>query len=261
MWRFRRCAFAGFVLMVFFALTAPTYAQGSGMTKVIAHRGHWTPAGAAQNSIRSFIKADSINCYGSEFDIWMTGDDVPVVNHDTSFKGVVMEESPSGDVLAVILDNGETLPRLDNFLEAIRPTSTRLICEVKSHKDKVKEQKLIKETVKMMEANGLSPRVEYITFSREGLLNLIKYAPDGTPVYYLNGDMTPAELKSVGAAGFDYSLSTVRKHPEWFDEARKLGLKTNVWTVDDEADMQWCIDLGADFITTNGPERLFRLLW
>ena len=242
-------------------LTATQSADARGMVKVIAHRGHWTPEGSAQNSIRSFIKADSINCYGSEFDIWMTGDDVPVVNHDTSFKGVVMEESPSGDVLAVTLDNGEPLPRLDNFLQAVAGTSTRLICEVKSHKDKKKEEKLIREAVRMMKEYGLSHRVEYITFSREGLLNLIRQAPAGTPVYYLNGDMTPSELKEAGAAGFDYNIKTVRKHPEWVNEAHELGLKTNVWTVDDEADMQWCISHGIDFITTNRPERLFRLLW
>lgn len=242
-------------------LTATQSADARSMVKVIAHRGHWTPEGSAQNSIRSFIKADSINCYGSEFDIWMTGDDVPVVNHDTSFKGVVMEESPSGDVLAVTLDNGESLPRLDNFLQATTGTSTRLICEVKSHKDKKKEEKLIREAVRMMKEYGLSHRVEYITFSREGLLNLIRQAPAGTPVYYLNGDMTPSELKEAGAAGFDYNIKTVRKHPEWVNEAHELGLKTNVWTVDDEADMQWCISHGIDFITTNRPERLFRLLW
>lgn len=242
-------------------LCATQSAGAQGMTKVIAHRGHWTAEGAAQNSIRSFIKADSINCYGSEFDIWMTGDDVPVVNHDASFKGVVMEESPSADVVAVKLDNGERLPRLDSFLQAVTGTSTRLICEVKSHKDKKKEEKLIREAVRMMKEYGLSHRVEYITFSREGLLNLIKYAPSGTPVYYLTGDMTPAELKAAGAAGFDYNIGVVKLHPEWLTEAHELGLKTNVWTVDDEVDMQWCISHGADFITTNRPERLFRLLW
>ena len=38
-------------------------------TKVIAHRGYWQTAGSAQNSIRALVKADSIGCYGSEFDV------------------------------------------------------------------------------------------------------------------------------------------------------------------------------------------------
>ena len=46
-------------------LCATQSAGAQGMTKVIAHRGHWTAEGAAQNSIRSFVKVDSINFYGS----------------------------------------------------------------------------------------------------------------------------------------------------------------------------------------------------
>ena len=40
-------------------------------TKVIAHRGFWKTPGSSQNSISSLLKADSIGCYGSEFDVWI----------------------------------------------------------------------------------------------------------------------------------------------------------------------------------------------
>ena len=50
--------------------------------KVIAHRGIWTEPGSTQNSIRSLVKADSIGCYATEFDVWMTADSVMVVSHD-----------------------------------------------------------------------------------------------------------------------------------------------------------------------------------
>ena len=54
--------------------------------KVIAHRGYWTAPGSAQNSLASFAKADSIGVYGSEMDVWLTGDDKLVVNHDQVYK-------------------------------------------------------------------------------------------------------------------------------------------------------------------------------
>ena len=44
-------------------------------TQVIAHRGYWKTDGSAQNSIAALLKADSIGCYGSEFDVWLTADD------------------------------------------------------------------------------------------------------------------------------------------------------------------------------------------
>ena len=37
--------------------------------EVIAHRGYWDTEGSAQNSIRALVKADSIGCYASEFDV------------------------------------------------------------------------------------------------------------------------------------------------------------------------------------------------
>ena len=39
-----------------------------------------------------------------------------------------------------------------------------------------------------------------------------------------------------------------------------MGLKVNVWTVDSREDLQWCIDQGFDFITTNEPVLLRDML-
>lgn len=65
-------------------------------TKVISHRGYWKTEGSAQNSVTSFLKADSIGSYGSELDVWLTADSVLIANHDRVFKGLAMEISLSG---------------------------------------------------------------------------------------------------------------------------------------------------------------------
>ena len=60
------------ILMVALIISvASVQAQKS---QVIAHRGYWKTAGSAQNSITALQKADSIHCYGSEFDVWLTKD-------------------------------------------------------------------------------------------------------------------------------------------------------------------------------------------
>ena len=56
-------------------------------TTVVAHRGYWKTGGSAQNSIAALVKSDSIGCYGSEFDVWLSADGKIVVNHDPTFKG------------------------------------------------------------------------------------------------------------------------------------------------------------------------------
>jgi len=229
--------------------------------KVVAHRGYWKTDGSAQNSIRSLVKADSIGCWGSEFDVWMTADGKLVVNHDPSIEGLVIETAKAKDVTAKTLANGERVPYLEAYLKTFTEhPGIKVVCELKAHTDKRQEAMAVKKIVKMMHKYGLDKRVTYITFSQEATLGFIKHAPKGTEVYYLNGDWTPQQLKDYGCAGLDYSLRTMRQHPEWVEECHKLGMKVNIWTVNKPEDLQWCIDVGADFITTNEPVLLQQML-
>lgn len=229
-------------------------------TQVIAHRGYWKTDGSAQNSLRAIVKADSIGCYGSEFDVWMTADGVLVVNHDAMVDSIVIEKADSKDVLALSLPNGEMLPSLEQYLQVAKELNTRLIFELKPHENRLLEAKAVIDGIMMIDRMGLNDRVEYITFSANALEEFIKYAPKGTPIYYLNGEKSPQELHGMGAAGMDYHISVFKKHPEWIKECHDLGMKVNVWTVNKEEDMKWCIEQGVDFITTNEPEILQNLL-
>ena len=228
--------------------------------EVIAHRGYWKTEGSSQNSIRSLVKADSIKCYGSEFDVWMTKDGVLVVNHDPKINGIDIVNANASEVTSQVLSNGENVSTLDQYMEAAKGVNTRLIFELKKHKDKNQEKKAVKDIIKLMKKKKLTKRVEYITFSKEAMLDLIKLAPKGTPVYYLNGDMTPSELKAINAAGMDYHIKKFIEHPEWIEECHNLGLKVNVWTANKEEDMVRLIDQGVDFITTDEPEKLQKLI-
>lgn len=228
--------------------------------KVIAHRGFWKTDGSAQNSIAALVKADSIGCYGSEFDVWLTSDNQLVVNHDATFKGVNMQTAPVKKCTAVILDNGESLPTLQQYLEKGKQLTTRLILELKAHKTPEQETRAVEDIVKMVNAMGLQNRMEYITFSKHATKEFIRLAPKGTPVYYLEGDLPPKELKEWGCAGPDYHFSVFKKHPEWIKECHDLGMKVNAWTVNDVKDMEWLINQGVDFITTNEPVLVGKIL-
>ena len=148
----------------------------------------------AQNSIAALVKADSIGCYGSEFDVWLTADNQLVVNHDSTFKGVNMQKSTAQQCTGVTLDNGEQLPlTLQQYLEKARSLKTRLILELKAHKTPEQETRAVEAIVKMREDMGLDDRTEYITFSRHATKEFIRLAPKGTPVYYLEGDLSPKD--------------------------------------------------------------------
>ena len=241
-----------------------TLAAGCGLraqgTQVIAHRGFWDTTGSAQNSITALVKADSIGCYGSEFDVWLTSDKQLVVNHDATFKGVTIQNATAAVCTAIRLDNGEQLPTLRQYLEKGKELSTRLILELKSHKTPEQETQAVQLIVQMVKELGLEKRMEYISFSRHATKEFIRLAPKGTPVYYLEGDVAPQELKAWGCAGADYQTNVFKKHPEWIEECHRLGMKVNVWTVNKQKDMQWLIEQHADFITTNKPTLLQDIL-
>ena len=247
--------------LIFSTIAAATIATAAAQPKVIAHRGFWDAPGSAQNSLRALAKADSIGCWGSEFDVWMTADEKLVVNHDASFKGLPIETSQAADVTALTLSNGEHMPLLDDYLKAFaeRP-GIKVVCELKVHTDKRREAKAVKKVLKLMKRHKLTDRAVYITFSPEATREFVKRAPKGTEVYYLNGNWTPQQLKDEGCAGLDYSLAVMKKHPEWIEQCHSLGLKVNIWTVNRRDDLQWCIDHGADFITTNDPLLLQQMI-
>ena len=145
-----------------------------------------------------------------------------------------MEYSKGDALTGLKLSNGENLPSLEQYLETGKNCKTQLILELKAHSNKKRETKAVQGIVAMVKKMGLENRMEYITFS-------------------LNGELSPKELKELGAAGLDYHMGVIKKHPEWIKEAHDLGLTVNVWTVDEVEDMKWLIEQKVDFITTNEP--------
>lgn len=124
--------------------------------------------------------------------------------------------------------------------------------ELKALNSKKRETKAVQEILALVTKMGLET-VWNISLSLHAMKEFIRLAPAGTPVFYLNGELSPKELKDLGAAGLDYHMGVIKKHPEWIKEAHDLGLKVNVWTVDKAEDMKWLIDQKVDFITTNEP--------
>lgn len=225
-------------------------------TKVIAHRGYWDCEGSAQNSITALNKAHEVGAYGSEFDVSITADGIPVVNHDDSIQGFCIETSLYEQLKDLKLKNGETLPTLEEYLiQGKKNQGTQLILEIKPHKRVVNEDKAVAAILYLVQKYQMEDQVEYISFSMNICKELIRRAP-AVQVSYLRGEVSPADLKILGFSGLDYHYKVFDKHPEWIQEAKNEGLTINVWTVDDPAVMESMVAKGVDFITTDKPKEL-----
>lgn len=246
------------ILILTFTLLIFQFSMGQ--TQVIAHRGFWKTPGSAENSIAALIKADSIGCYGSEFDVWLTKDNQLIVNHDPTIQGKSIEESSADELTKLQLKNKEYVPTLEQYLNQGKELTIKLILELKPLSTPERETEAIQKIIEMVKSMGIEERMEYITFSLHSVKEFIRLAPKGTPVFYLNGDLSPQELKEIRCAGPDYHFSEFKKNPDWLSKCHELGLKTNAWTVNNSDDMRWLIKHKVDFITTNEPVLLQQIL-
>lgn len=228
--------------------------------EVIAHRGAWKTKSLPENSIAALNEAVRLGCHGSEFDVHMTKDNILVVNHDADFQGLHIEQCTYAELLQKKLSNGEVLPTAEAYIKAgMKQKTTRLVFEIKPTKKGDSGDIAIAEAcvalVKKLKAEAW---VDYISFSWATMLRLREIAPEAH-MAYLKGDKTLEELKAAKMSGADYHYAVYQKG-EWFKKAKELGLTINAWTVNGETEMNWLLDNKVEFITTNEPELLLKLI-
>ncbi len=229
--------------------------------KIVAHRGYWRTDGSAQNSIASLQKAAQLGCYGSEFDVWITADGVPVVFHDATIDGIRIEDTTFATLMNHRLANGEFIPTLQQYLtEGAKLKDCQLILEIKTHRNDARNRRAVDMVLDLIKTLGLEQKTEYIAFSKVVCQRLHELAPQAK-VAYLNGELSPAQVKEMGLTGIDYNEKVFANHPEWLQEAKQLGVEVNVWTVDGEENLRHHAALdGVDLITTNDPNVLKSIL-
>jgi glycerophosphoryl diester phosphodiesterase len=231
----------------------PTFAENP----IIAHRGAFKKNNFPENSIASLREAIRLKCTGSEFDVRMSADDTLVINHDPHYNQLDIEKTNYNELAKTPLSNGETIPTLRQYLlSGIKNNSnTRLVVEVKPSATKERGQIIAAKVVDLVKELKAENMVVYISFDY-GILKKIRTIDRKAHLQYLNGDHSPRKLKEDAINGADYNLSVFKKNPDWITIAKENGIILNAWTVNRQEDMQWLLDKGFGYITTNEPELL-----
>ena len=229
----------------------------NGKTAIVAHRGFWNceAAGFAENSIASLKAAQDNGFWGSELDVHITTDDVLLVFHNDDIDGMRIDTCAAECFAEHRLANGEKIPTLDEYLtQGEKCDKTMLVIELKTEITMEREDALLDLTIDALEAHNLldPSRVIFISFSKYLCDRIANEYPQFVN-QYLNGDFTPEELAEFGINGLDYQDKVVSEDGTIVERAHKLGMSTNVWTVNTPEKMQEYIGLGINAITTNEP--------
>lgn len=229
--------------------------------QIIANGGyHKHSSSGAKNTISALKAAQKAKLYGSECDVNLTKDGkVLIVQNGSHPNGKAnpkanVQYSTAEKMLNIPFTNGEYISTLEEFLKrAAKKPATKLILEPKTQASPQRETELVDKMLAIVKNAGMENNVEYISFSPWICFELAKKAPQGSSIQYLNGNYDPVYVKGMGCTAIDYNYKILKKKKHWIKQAQKLGLKVNVWTVNKDEDIRWCIQNGVDFITTDEP--------
>lgn len=103
-----------------------------------------------------------------------------------------------------------------------------------------------------MNAAGEVPEGFMFSPSTGGVVKFFLLASTGLDVFYTD----PITVFQIPMEEYGINLATA----ELVNTAHRHNLAVHYWTIDDEDDMRWLIDIGADGIMTNYPHRLKSVL-
>lgn len=249
---------------------------------VIAHRGGRSLG--PENTVYTFKRAIELGANVLEMDLQTSSDGALVILHDrevdrtTNGKGAVdsltlselknldagFRWSSDNSRSFPLRNKGVTIPTLTEVFKAF--PDTRINIEIKSS-----QVNTIQDLCQVIRDNGMSEKVMIACFDAGKLGEFRSVCPEVATsagafeavVFYwlqwahLESAYSPsAQALQIPEAYGDYRIATRR----FFNAAHARNMRVHVWTVNDIESMQRLIDLGADGIMTDYPDRLVKIL-
>lgn len=232
------------------------------MMKVIAHRGY--SGKYPENTMLSFQKAVEAGCDGIELDVQLTKDGEVVVFHDEkvdrttdgagAVKDYTLEELKKLNAAKLFprLTDFEAVPTLDEYCAWMAKNDIFTNIEIKTGVYYYED--IEKKTVDVIRKYGLEDRIIFSSFNPESLSRTLQLAPE-IPCGFLIGG------SGLGNAGyFCKSCGYAYYHPGFkmlneavIENCRANGIRMNVWTVNDMAELEQLCEWGCDGVITNFP--------
>ncbi|RJS74557.1 glycerophosphodiester phosphodiesterase [Candidatus Bathyarchaeota archaeon] len=220
---------------------------------VVAHRG--ASGYEPENTLRALKRAIEMGADMVEVDVRLSKDGVPVIIHDETLDRTTDGSGKVADYTADQLrmfdaGSGEKIPLLSEVLDFVKGKVGLLL--------ELKEVETSKPALKMVEEKNMVNQVMFISFHREALEEIAQIRLDTFRglIYARSGDhlVVAKRMRCLAVAPY-YRLATTKA----ISFAHRLGLKVNVWTIDDLKTARIMAERGVDSITTNKPDLMISL--
>lgn len=220
---------------------------------------------APENTLAGIRAALEMGADAIEVDVQASADGVPVLMHDLT---VDRTTNGSGDLASLTLEQlqaldagGEPVPTFAQALELARSRHDRqgalLVAEIKRPGCEARLADIIRQVdaeKDVMVWSFLPSALAAMRQAEPRLPGCLHIPPGSIDQWPSLRDLAlRLGLQAVGVFHLNLDAEVVAR-------ARRSGLAVYAWTADAESDIQRLLDLGADGIVTNYPERALALL-
>ena len=224
--------------------------KGTPYPKVVAHQGESSSCPA--NTLAAFRRAVEVGDWGMECDVYTSSDGIPVISHDATVRGYVINDTP-GEVLT----QKAKLVTLEDLFKLLEDSKIVAVIELKQQKDNDALVQAVHNQIRRTLV-ATKDRVIFVSFDG-GMIRQLSARLPGYKVWWIPDSWTyrdwtsekmVAKLRECKATGVFVEHSRVVS-PALVSEVKSKGYTFGVWTVDDEATAKRMAAFGVDVLCTN----------
>jgi glycerophosphoryl diester phosphodiesterase len=236
----------------------------------IAHRGGGLLA--PEESMEAYEKALEVGADMLEMDIHATSDGVLVLHHDPTVKRITgaagtISQMTFAELRALdagytfTLDSGATYPYrgkgvvVATFREVLEAFPTAIF----SAEIKQSDPPIVDEVLNILAETGMEERVILVSFDDSVVKDIRRKNPRVVTGASMGEMVSFGTLAQKDFAGYKppcpvWQLSGIE--PDLLAFADGLGMKVQIWTINDPAEMRAWMDMGVSGVMTDDPARL-----
>lgn len=247
---------------------------------VIAHRG--ASVQFPENTIPAFVAGIDQGADMIEIDVHMNCDGDLIVIHDDTFErttnvralhpdrsDVSVATMTTAEIAALDAGSwkgpsfaGVTVPHLAEVVDLVHATRTGLLLEVKHPTRYPGIAEAIAESLRSVPGYLERALAAGLLVVQSGDWDFAEEFHDLAPEIPVGvlGRPSPEELREFATWVDQINPRYAVADPEYLRLVHELGMSSLVWTVDSVEDMENAVDLGADGVITNMPDRLVQVV-